>query len=331
MLQNPIYRGEIVHKGKRYPGEHEAIVDKVLWDEVQAILSENRVDRITGRAGSEPSLLMGVLFDARGGRMSPTHANKRGTRYRYYISRSLQAGSGKAEGQRIPAVPLEALVIGRIRAWLSDPAAVLEALQHIAPDAAEQKRLVESARNVAADTIDAFHAFTRSSIVRIQVHRDHIDITVDQDQVYRCLGEAPEGSAPAREPQSEAARPAITLHIPARLKRAGKEMRLIVADGSEPATPDTGLIRLLVRANAIRNQILADRSLTFDDIAKAEGVVPSYATRLFRLTVLAPDIVSAILSGRQPPELTARRLMDDTRLPLDWNEQRHRLGFASAR
>jgi hypothetical protein len=108
-------------------------------------------------------------------------------------------------------------------------------------------------------------------------------------------------------------------------------MRLVVDDGSEPATLDTGLIRLLVRANAIRNQLLMDRSLTLDDIAKTEGVVPSYATRLFRLTVLAPDIISAILSGRHPPELTARRLMDDTRLPLDWNEQRRRFGFASTR
>jgi site-specific DNA recombinase len=121
-----------------------------------------------------------------------------------------------------------------------------------------------------------------------------------------------------------------TISIPARLKRTGKEMRIAVGDGSEPATPDSGLVRLLVRANAIRNQLFADRSLTFEDIAKAEGVVPSYATRLFRLTILAPDIVSAILSGRHPPELTARRLMDDTRLPLNWNEQRRRLGFASA-
>jgi len=104
----------------------------------------------------------------------------------------------------------------------------------------------------------------------------------------------------------------------------------IVNDGSEPGTPDIFLVRLLVRANAIRDQLLADRSLTFEDIAKSEGVVPSYATRLFRLTILAPDIVSAILSGKHPPELTARRLMDDTRLPLDWNEQRRCLGFASA-
>ena len=120
-----------------------------------------------------------------------------------------------------------------------------------------------------------------------------------------------------------------TLSIPARLKRTGKEMRIIVSDGLEPATPDTRLVRLLVRAYAIRDQLLADRSLTFEDIAKSEGVVPSYATRLFGLTVLAPDIVSAILSGKHPFELTARPLMDDTPLPLDWNEQRRCLGFAS--
>ena len=125
-------------------------------------------------------------------------------------------------------------------------------------------------------------------------------------------------------------RQVTTLSIPARLKRTGKEMRIIVDDGSEPTNADTSLIRLLIRANAIRDQLLADRSLTFEDIAKSEGVVPSYATRLFRLTILAPDIVSAILGGTHPPELTARRLMDDTRLPLDWNEQRRRLGFESA-
>ena len=134
---------------------------------------------------------------------------------------------------------------------------------------------------------------------------------------------------PIDNAQPEANRPVTMLSIPARLKRTGKEMRIIVGDGSDPATPDTGLVRLLVRANAIRGQLLADRSLTFEDIAKSEGVVPSYATRLFRLTILAPDIVSAILTGKQPPELTARRFMDDTRLPLDWSEQRRRLGFGS--
>jgi hypothetical protein len=88
------------------------------------------------------------------------------------------------------------------------------------------------------------------------------------------------------------------------------------------------LVRALVRAYVIRERIFTDKSLTLEEVAKLENIVPSYATRLFRLTLLAPDIVSAVLSGKHPPELTARKLLDDTRLPLDWNEQRRNLGFA---
>ena len=73
---------------------------------------------------------------------------------------------------------------------------------------------------------------------------------------------------------------------------------------------------------------LPTEARTLEEIAKEEKIVPSYATRLFRLTLLAPNIVGAILNGNQPPELTARKLVDDTRLPLDWNEQRRALGFA---
>ena len=336
MLQNRIYRGEIVHKGKSYPGEHEAIIDETLWNNVQAILSENRVHRANGKQGNEPSLLTGILFDAHGGRMSPTHANKKGTRYRYYISRSLLKGSTKtkSEGQRIPAGALESLVIRRIRDWLADPAAILQAIQHAASDAVAQKRLIERARDLGARDhdrgIEGLRTFMRSNILRVQVHMDRIDIRLDQDRVRRCLDETAELSEPIEKAQSDDNRQVTTLSILARLKRTGKEMRIIVDDGSEPTNPDTGLVRLLIRANAIRDQLLADRSLTFEDIAKSEGFVASYATRLFRLTILAPDIVSAILSGKHPPELTARRLMDDTRLPLDWNEQRRCLGFASA-
>jgi site-specific DNA recombinase len=336
MLQNRIYRGEIVHNGESYPGEHAAIIDEALWNKVQAILAQNRVDRANGKTGNELNLLTGILFDAQGGRMSPTHANKKGTRYRYYISRSLLDGSAKvkAQGQRIPAVALESLVVRRIRDWLADPASILQAIQQAVSNAVTQKRLIERARDFVKQDHDrgceGLRAFMRASIVRVQVHADRIDIMLDQDQVCRCLDETAKKVEPSEKTPSEANRRVTTVSIPARLKRTGKEMRIIVDDGSEPATPDTSLVRLLVRANAIRDQLLADRSLTFEDIAKSEGVVPSYATRLFRLTLLAPDIINAILSGKHPPELTARRLMDDTRLALEWNEQRQCLGFASA-
>jgi hypothetical protein len=79
---------------------------------------------------------------------------------------------------------------------------------------------------------------------------------------------------------------------------------------------------LLLRAQAIRGRLLQEPSLPLKEIAAEEGISSSYVTRLLRLAFLAPDIVTSILSGRHPPQLTANRLMDDTRLPLDWTAQR---------
>jgi DNA invertase Pin-like site-specific DNA recombinase len=332
MLQNRIYRGEIVHKDKSYPGEHEAIVDKALWSEVQAILTENRADRMLGTTEKQVSLLSGILFDAHGGRMSPTHATKNDIRYRYYISRSLLAGAVKHSGQRIPASSLEALVMGRIHNWLGDRVAMLDIIQSHTSDAASQKRLMVGLEQYVATwpelKADGVRKFILSIVTRIQVRADRIDISLNPTSLARWLCRTDSHAESTAATKSNTDGPFVTLTIPARLKRAGKEMKIIVEDGSEPTSPDPSLVRVLVRAHVIRDQLLQDKSLTLDEISKSEDMVPSYATRLLRLTLLAPDIVSAILSGKHPPELTARKLMDDTRLPLDWNEQRRSLGFA---
>src|SRR5258708_38984413 len=89
MLQNRIYRGEIVHKDQHYPGEHMPIVDEALWNEVQLKLATNAVEHRNGEKMKNASLLAGLLFDGQGHRMTPTHAIKKGTRYRYYVSRPL--------------------------------------------------------------------------------------------------------------------------------------------------------------------------------------------------------------------------------------------------
>jgi hypothetical protein len=84
MLQNRVYRGEIVHKGQSHPGEHTPIIDQPLWDAVQAQLASNAAERDSGARRRQPSLLAGMLVDHDGNRMTPTHAVKNGTRYRYY-------------------------------------------------------------------------------------------------------------------------------------------------------------------------------------------------------------------------------------------------------
>src|SRR5439155_14422899 len=85
MLQNRIYRGEIVHKHQCYPGEHTPIVDRATWETVQARLAANATERRSGVRAKNFSLLAGLLIDGDGHRMTPTHAVKNGARYRYYV------------------------------------------------------------------------------------------------------------------------------------------------------------------------------------------------------------------------------------------------------
>ena len=152
MLQNRIYRGEIVHRENSYPGEHEAIVDEDLWDSVQRKLAANRVDREMGANASQPSLLAGLIHDEAGERMTPTHANKKGRRYRYYVSQSLiKRGRPKASdvGRRVPAGDVEHLVADRITGFLSDEAAVFDAIEPFVEDVNERRSIVKQAAELA--------------------------------------------------------------------------------------------------------------------------------------------------------------------------------------
>src|SRR6476660_6630027 len=111
MLQNRIYRGEIVHKEQSHPGEHTPIIDQPLWDAVQAQLAGNAAEQNSGARNRQPSLLTGMLFDRDGNRMTPSHAGKKGTRYRYYVSGSLitKARTENSAALRIPAAEIEEL------------------------------------------------------------------------------------------------------------------------------------------------------------------------------------------------------------------------------
>jgi site-specific DNA recombinase len=330
MLQNRLYRGDIVHRNQAYPGEHAPVIDEDLWQTVQKTLAANRVDRGAGNGNNHVSLLASLIHDAHGEPMTPTHAVKKGVRYRYYISKSLLTGGAKAErrGQRIPAAQIEALVTDRIRTWLADPVAVLNAVQCCGSDAVAQKRLLDEAVRLAASwqELDAEHlrAILRAVATRVQVHSDRVDVMLDQIGVALWLNAK-------NQPQSvhaggdDRARHLTVLTFPARLKRTGIEMRMVVEDGSEPANVDPVLVRLLLRADVIRARLLQEPSLPLKEIAAEEGISSSYVTRLLRLAFLAPDIVTSILNGRHPPQLTANRLMDDTRLPLDWTAQRELL------
>ncbi len=117
------------------------------------------------------------------------------------------------------------------------------------------------------------------------------------------------------------------LSVPARLKRTGMEMKMIIDGENGKSNPDPALVRLIVKAHTVKESLPSCSGMEFSELARHHRVGDSYISRLFRLTLLAPDITKAILEGRHPPELTGVRLMRDTRFPLDWEEQRRVLGF----
>ncbi len=120
----------------------------------------------------------------------------------------------------------------------------------------------------------------------------------------------------------------LTLKVKARLQRVGREMKLVVHNTEDRTAADPGLLRIVARAHDIQERLMQDPDLTLHAIASQEHVTPGYLSRLLRLPSLAPDIVTAIINGKNPPELSAKKLMRlALKIPVDWTEQRKLLGF----
>jgi hypothetical protein len=334
MLQNRIYRGEITHKGNAYPAEHQPIVDEVLWDQVQAILAENRVDRATGADAKQPSLLAGLAFDETGERLTPSHAVKKGTRYRYYVSRSLIIGTTKdrSKGRRIPAANLESLVITRLRAFLSDQGAILDAIRDEHADGTGQNRLIGRGRQIAEGlgrlAPDQTRAMLIALLSRVDIRPDRVEINIRRGRLIALLATQTIDLTNQEGQTVSESNDILTLTIKARLQRVGREMKMLVENTDDQAMADPGLLRIVARAHDIQERLMQNTDLTVHVIASQERVSANYVYRLLRLPTLAPDIITAIVNGKNPPQLTAKKLMRLTpRIPVDWAEQRKVLSF----
>jgi DNA invertase Pin-like site-specific DNA recombinase len=116
LLKNRTYLGETGHKGSWFPGEHEAIVDRDVFDQVQQLLKANSLGR-TGRRQRNGALLAGLIFDDRGNRMSPSFSVKCGVRYPFYVSSAILRGRKSDAGSvtRASALELEAAILKALR------------------------------------------------------------------------------------------------------------------------------------------------------------------------------------------------------------------------
>jgi site-specific DNA recombinase len=269
-----------------------------------------------------------MLVDGDGNRMTPSHAVKKGTRYRYYVSGSLIAKdrTEATAGLRIPAEEIEQLVSSRVHRWLLDPGSIYKSTAARLSDTSMQHRLVARAADIGKHWPELPVARKRTVLAalieRIDVSVDRIDIRLRPPRLAALLNAAAIPSNGMTVDETE------ILSVPVRLRRAGREIRVVIDSADPfPAKPDARLIRLLLRAHRFNATLAQGEGVPFAALAQREGVSRSYFTRLVRLSYLAPDITQAILDGRQPRNLTAQKLLEHSRLPLAWHDQRTMLGF----
>jgi len=326
LLSNALYVGEVTHKGATYPGRHEAIIDRATFEAVQRQLTANAASRRSPTNAKASSLLASLVYDETGDRLCPTHANKRGRRYRYYISKRLMhAIAGAIGGWRLPARELEGVVLQAVRDFLSDELRIVEAL-HLNAIPPDRLRRVIGYAAAAADALkdgppERQHQLLSALVHRIYLHPDSIRFDIKRTGLIGLLAEPDVGTASGAEEL-------FSLVMPIQLKRRGVEAKLVMrAAGSRCPSPDKKLITLFADAHRWIDDLAQGRAASVRDLARLYHRDAGEVSRTLPLAFLTPHIVEAILGGQQPIDLTPRRLKRIGALPHHWGEQRRRLGF----
>jgi hypothetical protein len=299
LLKNRFYIGEVVYRGEVHRGDHAPILDRPLFEAVQAKLAVQTVARRCRLRGS-PALLTGRLFDDRGRRMSPSHTNRGGARYRYYVSQAVLQGKHRPAGLvgRVPATEVEALVLAALRNCLKTSGAGKQWLDN-------DLELIE--RYLERVTLTPSHLELR---LRQNVEPAQADNAVNNGAPAPRVANVTTITVPWTSPASAAVK-GIT-HVPAH---------------NTPVTPsrrDT-LLMAIAKARSWVDELANGRVGSFAVLARREGKVERHIRLLLPLAFLSPRIVSSLLDGTAPAGLTITALA--RALPWSWAEQERRLGL----
>ena len=117
----------------------------------------------------------------------------------------------------------------------------------------------------------------------------------------------------------------VTLHVPFRIVKRGGRKEMQLPEGAvQPRRTDNTLVKALARAFRWKRMLESGEFAIIAELAEREGIAPSYMTRVLRLTLLAPDIVEAVLDGKQGPEVTLARVLEP--FQVEWSEQTNDFG-----
>jgi site-specific DNA recombinase len=296
-LRNRFYIGEVVFKGEVLPGEQPAVLDRDLFDAVQAKLKDQRNNHTVARAKSD-ALLIGRLYDDRRNRMSPSHVRKGGIKYRYYLSSPLLHGQPERAGsvRRVPAAEIEALVGQAVREHLGDTASGCD-----------------------RDLIS-------NHVVRVEVQADQLAVELKAPK----RGRPPEATPPNHHSNEQGAEHTV-LRVPWRKAPSKRRREIIVPEsaGLQDARPIRAETRVKLIASIAHgrrwlDEIVAGTVTDVEQIAAREKCSVRKVNMTISLAFLAPDLIKAAIEGRLPRGIGVARLCD---CPVEWSRQYRILGL----
>jgi site-specific DNA recombinase len=302
ILSNPLYIGEIEHRGVRYPGQHPPLVDTATWDAVQAQLAANHHENRARTNAKSKSLLAGLIYDAAGNRLVSSHATKNGKRYRYYVTsegtgRSVAAAS--TPRLRLPAAMIDELVLTKLQGFLTDKAQISKLLREARCRPAE----IGSGLGIASKLADSLTSAAPMAqnvadlLARVTVNPTSPTISIKRDRLLARLTDTF-----AEPSQTNGQDNIISLHATVPAAPAGGSGKLVF-EGLDAKTPDPVVVKAIARASVWFEQLTTGKSQSMAEIAVRENITDNYVSNLIHLAWLSPDLVCRVLDGE--PEATA--------------------------
>lgn len=329
LLMNPVYAGFLVSSGKLSRGVHEGIVSAATWE----CVSNLRARQIAERAKLSPrELLGGLIYDCFGRSMTPNRQLRRGRIYVHY--RSNQSAWGlrhRLKRIRIEALEADRIVVSAIQHFLSTRVELRGLLADLGRSAAELRVACRKApiasRRLEAISPDQLRSVVQGLIRHVEVSRERIKIITRAVEFEQLLDWDFVGLFRRRAEDTDRSivhSIDIACAGPVRLER---RLRLPLATADKRTQRvNKGLRKLVSDARSAWALVEGNRETCPTELAKKGNMSVSHFMRVLRVNYLAPDIITAILDGSQPPQLTRRGLLD-ANLPLDWALQRKLFGF----
>jgi len=285
-LKNRIYIGEINYRGEVHPGEHKPILEKPVFEQVQAKLASNNVERQL-KLKSSPSLLTGRIFDDRGNRMVPSHTLKNGVRYRYYVSSAIQQKRDSEAGSvaRVPAPEIEDLVMNAVHAFLEK----------------------------GSRTGELSNAAVLANLARVVITPTVINVQI-ADAAVNSPSPNADGVQQSQEPTIVPVpwQPSNFVAVKGVILNAPQEEPTL-----RPEARDA-ILGAIAKSRMWLDELIRDR-VSINDIATREGKVERHVRLLLPLAFVSPGMVRAVASGSAPAGLTVTGLAK--RVPLLWGRQ----------